>query len=308
MKLRVFTEPQQGATDAQLIRIARHAEDAGFDAFFRSDHLLAMGGGDGRPGPTDSWISLAVIAAATSRIRLGTLVTSATFRPPGLLAIAVAQVDEISGGRVEFGLGAGWFEAEHTAYGVPFPPLGERFDRLEEQLAVLSGLWRTPVGSRFNFDGVYYQLSDAPALPKPVQPNGPPVIIGGAGPKRTPQLAARYADEFNIAFRPLDLMAKQLERVTAACVQAGRTGVPVFSAALTICCGRTDAEIAKRAEAIGRSVEDLRRDGICGTPTEVVERISALASLGIQRTYLQVMDIHDLDHLDLIAADVAPLV
>jgi F420-dependent oxidoreductase-like protein len=308
MKLRVFTEPQQGATDAQLIRIARHAEDCGFDAFFRSDHFLATAGGDGAPGPTDSWISLAVIAAATSRIRLGTLVTSATFRRPGPLAIAVAQVDAISGGRVEFGLGAGWYEAEHAAYGMPFPPLGERFDRLEEQFAIVRGLWRTPVGSRFDFTGKYYRLTDSPALPKPVQPGGPPIIVGGGGPKRTPALAARFADEFNIGFRPLDVMATQLERVTEACRLAGRSDLPVFSAALTVCCGRTDAEIAGRAAAIGRSVEDLRAGGICGTPSEVVARIGQLAAIGVERTYLQFMDVHDLDHLDLIAADVAPLV
>ncbi len=227
---------------------------------------------------------------------------------PGPLAIAVAQVDAISNGRIEFGLGAGWFEAEHIAYGMPFPPLGERFDRLAEQLAIVTGLWRTPTGSRFDFTGKYYQLTDSPALPKPVQPAGPPVIVGGGGPKRTPALAARFADEFNIAFRPLDVMATQLERVTEACRQVGRSEPPTFSAALTVCCGRTDAEIARRAAAIGQSVADLRAGGICGTPAEVVEKVGALASLGVARTYLQVIDIHDLDHLDLIAAEVAPLI
>jgi F420-dependent oxidoreductase-like protein len=308
MKLRVFTEPQQGASDAQLVRIARHAEETGFDAFFRSDHLHVMGPRDGLPGPTDSWISLAVIAAATSRIRLGTMVTSATFRPPGLLAISVAQVDAISSGRIEFGLGAGWFEAEHTAYGLPFPPLGERFDRLEEQLAIVTGLWRTPVGERFDFAGKYYRLSDSPALPKPVQAGGPPVIVGGGGPKRTPALAARYADEFNIAFRPLPVMAEQLDRVREACVRAGRATPPVFSAALTVCCGRTDAEIARRAAAIDRSPEDLAERALYGTPDQVVAKIGELAAIGVERTYLQVMDIDDLAHLDLLAAEVAPSV
>jgi F420-dependent oxidoreductase-like protein len=308
MKLRVFTEPQQGATDAQLIRIARHAEDAGFDAFFRSDHLLAMGTRDGTPGPTDSWISLAVIAAATSRIRLGTMVTSATFRPPGLLAISVAQVDAISDGRVEFGLGAGWFEEEHTAYGLAFPPLGERFDRLEEQLAIITGLWRTPVGERFDFAGKYYRLADSPALPKPVQAGGPPVIVGGSGPKRTPALAARFADEFNIGFRPTPVLAEQIGRVRAECERVGRATPPVFSTALTICCGRTDAEIAARADAIGRSADDLRERGLYGTPEQVIAKIGELAEIGVERTYLQVMDIHDLDHLDLLASEVMPRV
>jgi F420-dependent oxidoreductase-like protein len=308
MKLRVFTEPQQGATDAQLIRVARHSEDLGFEAFFRSDHLLAMGDGDGGAGPTDSWISLAVIAAATSRIRLGTLVTSATFRLPGPLAIAVAQVDVISGGRIEFGLGSGWFEAEHSAYGVPFPSLGERFDRLEEQLAIVTGLWRTPVGSRFDFTGKHYRLTDSPALPKPFQAGGPPIIVGGGGPKRTPALAARFADEFNVPFRPFDEMTAQLDRVRAACVEIGRATPPLFSAALVVCCGRTDAEIAGRAASIGRSVDDLRENGLCGTPEQVAEKIAGLAEVGVERTYIQVLDLDDLDHLDLIASAVVPLV
>ena len=197
MRLRIFTEPQQGASYATLRRVATTAEALGFDAFFRSDHLMKMGPGDGLPGPTDSWATLAGLAAETSRIRLGTLVTAATFRLPGPLAIAVAQVDDMSGGRVELGIGAGWYEAEHRAYGVPFPPLKERFDRLEEQLAIITGLWETPLGEKFCFDGTYYQVTDSPALPKPVQRPRPPVIIGGGGPRRTPALAARYADEFN---------------------------------------------------------------------------------------------------------------
>ncbi len=143
MKLRIFTEPQQGADYQTLRAVALATEELGFDAFFRSDHYLAMGGGSGLPGPTDSWATLAALAVETSRIRLGTLVSAATFRLPGPLAITVAQVDQMSDGRVEFGLGTGWFEAEHTAYGIPFPPLGDRFSRLEEQLAIITGLWET---------------------------------------------------------------------------------------------------------------------------------------------------------------------
>src|SRR5664280_1958032 len=156
MLLRIFTEPQQGATYDALVVVAKATEDLGFDAFFRSDHYLRIGDGDGLPGPTDAWVTLAGIARETSRIRLGTLVTSATFRLPGPLAISVAEVDAMSGGRVELGLGAGWYEAEHTAYGIPFPPLGERFERLEEQLAVITGLWATPAGERFDFAGTRY--------------------------------------------------------------------------------------------------------------------------------------------------------
>src|ERR1700679_2715376 len=199
MKLRIFVEPQQGATYEQLLAVAQTTEECGFDAFFRSDHYLAMGG-DGLPGPTDAWVTLGALARETSRVRLGTLLTSATFRLPGPLAITVAQIDAMIGGRVELGLGAGWFEDEHRAYGIPFPSTGERFDRLEEQLEIVTGLWETPAGSTFSFAGKHYQLAGSPALPKPSQQPRPPVLIGGGGPRRTPALAARFADEFNAAF------------------------------------------------------------------------------------------------------------
>src|SRR2546421_2182272 len=195
MRLVVFTEPQLGASYADQLRIARHAEELGFDAFFRSDHYLTMGGSDGLPGPTDSWVTLGALAVQTTRIRLGTLVTSATFRYPGPLAISVAQVDQMSGGRVELGLGAGWFEAEHRAYAIPFPPLGERFDRLTEQLDIITGLWTTPVGEKFDYSGTQYTVVESPALPKPAQSPHPPIIIGGGGAKRTPALAAQFAAE-----------------------------------------------------------------------------------------------------------------
>ena len=203
LTLRVFTEPQQGASYDDLLAVAREAERLGFDAFFRSDHFLSIGPGTGEPGPTEAWVTLAGLARDTERIRLGTLVTSATFRLPGPLAIAVAQVDAMSGGRVELGLGAGWFEEEHGPTASPSPIPGERFDRLEEQLAIVTGLWATPAGERFDFQGRHYQLTDSPALPKPVQRPRPPVIVGGLGKRRTPALAARYADEFNVAFASL---------------------------------------------------------------------------------------------------------
>ena len=193
-----------------------------FSAFFRSDHYVAMSG-DGLPGPTDSWVTLAAIARETSTIRLGTMVTSATFRYPGPLAISVAQVDEMSGGRVELGIGAGWFEAEHLAYAIPFPPLGERFDRLTEQLHIITGLWTTPVGEKFDYSGTHYTVAESPALPKPAQSPHPPIIIGGGGAKRTPALAAQFAAEFNIPFAPLDMAKTQFERVAAALAEAGRS-------------------------------------------------------------------------------------
>ncbi len=199
LRVCVFVEPHRGATYDDQLRLARHVEDAGFEGFLRADHYQSMGDDDGAPGPTDAWLTLAGLARETTRLRLGTLVNSATFRLPGPLAVQVAQVDQMSGGRVELGMGAGWYEREHTSYGIPFPPLGERFDRLEEQLAIVTGLWAAP--GRFSFEGKHYRLLDAPALPKPVQRPGPPVIVGGRGPRRTPELAARYADEFKLPFK-----------------------------------------------------------------------------------------------------------
>src|SRR5437763_12466292 len=277
MRLCVFTEPQQGASYDDLLTVARRTEECGFEGFFRSDHYLAMSG-DGLPGPTDAWLTLAGLARETSRVRLGTLVTSATFRPPGPLAIAVAQVDAMSGGRVELGLGAGWFEAEHRGYGIPFPPTGERFDRLDEQLAIVTGLWTTEVGSRFGFEGKHYHVEDSPALPKPVQRPHPPVIVGGWGLKRTPALAAKYADEFNMPFASVDDTALRYAAVRQACAEAGRP-VPVLSAAQTVCCGRSDAEVRRRLEAIGRDPETGRDRGVTGTPAEVVERLRRYAEV-----------------------------
>ena len=301
MDLRIFTEPQQGATYDDLLRVARTAEDAGYDAFFRSDHYLTMGG-DGLPGPTDAWVTLAGLARETTRIRLGTLVTAATFRLPGVLAISVAQVDAMSGGRVELGLGTGWYEQEHSAYGIPFPPLGERFDRFEEQLQVVTGLWEAD--GPFSFRGEHYQVVDSPALPKPAQRPRPPVIVGGGGPKRTPRLAATYADEFNLPFQSVEATQAQFGRVREACVQTGRE--LVLSAAQVLCVGRDEAEVARRAAAIGREPAELRENGLAGTPAEVVEKIGRYAAIGATRLYLQVLDLSDLEHVELVASEVMP--
>jgi F420-dependent oxidoreductase-like protein len=311
VRLSVFTEPQFGASYDDQIRIARHAEAAGFEAFFRSDHYLTMGQHhDGLPGPTDAWATLAGLARETRSIRLGTMVTSATFRLPGPLAITIAQVDAMSGGRVECGIGAGWYEAEHRAYGIPFPPVAERFERLGEQLEIITGLWRTSLGDTYSFRGVHYDVNDSPALPKPVQQPGPTVIVGGTGRKRTPALAARFADEFNVPFASLAVTAECYQRVAATSDAEGRAAsgrAPlVLSAAQTVCCGRDEAEIRRRANAIGRPVDWLRGKGVCGTPDEVVETIGRFAEAGASRMHLQFVDMTDLDHLDLIASSVAP--
>ncbi len=306
MQLRIFTEPQMGATYDDLLAVARRTEETGFDAFFRSDHYLTMGG-DGLPGPTDAWLTLAGLARETSRVRLGTLMTAGTFRLPGPLAISVAQVDQMSGGRVELGIGSGWFEQEHAAYGIPFPPLGERFDRYEEQLAIITGLWRTPPGETFDFAGRHYRVTGSPALPKPVQDGGIPVLVGGGGRKRTPRLAARYADEFNVPFMSAGDNARLFAGVREACQEAGRDPASlVYSSALVLCVGRDEAEVARRAAAIGREVAELRAHGVAGTPAEAVDVLGRYAEAGAQRVYLQVLDLADLDHLDLVAAEVAP--
>jgi F420-dependent oxidoreductase-like protein len=305
MDLRIFCEPQQGASYDQILALALASEHGGFDAFFRSDHYLKMGDVSGLPGPTDAWITLAALSRDTTSIRLGTLLSSATFRLPGPLAISVAQVDDMSAGRVELGLGAGWFEEEHAAYGIPFPSVGERFDRLEEQLAIITGLWRTPREETFNFAGAHYRLTESPALPKPVQRPHPPIIIGGHGAKRTPRLAARFADEFNIPFAPLEFCRTQFERVDEACREAGREPTSLRrSVALVACCGRDEREVARRATFIGREVDELKENGLAGSPTEVIAKLATFAQLGVTRVYLQILDVEDLDHVALWASEV----
>ncbi|HEU4948373.1 MAG TPA: LLM class F420-dependent oxidoreductase [Kribbella sp.] len=307
MLLRIFTEPQQGASYDDLLAVARRTEDCGFDAFFRSDHYLAMGDTDGLPGPTDAWITLAGLARETSRIRLGTLVSSATFRNPGVLAITVAQVDQMSGGRVELGLGAGWYEAEHAAYGLDFPDTVGRFDLMSEQLELIRGLWDTPLGETYDFSGKHYTLKDSPALPKPVQRPHPPIIIGGSGKKRTPALAAEYAAEYNAAFNNPETAAVLFDRVRTACTAAGRDPHSLaLSTAQTVCVGKNETEVKRRAAAIGQDLAELVTGGLAGTPAQVVDKLGRFAEAGADRAYLQIMDLSDLDHLDLIATDVLP--
>lgn len=305
MEYCLFTEPQQGASYEDQLAFAQTGELLGFDAYFRSDHFLRMGDGDGLPGPTDAWTTLAGLARETSRIRLGTLVSSATYRVPGLLAIQVAQVDEMSDGRAELGLGTGWFEREHRAYGIPFP--AKRFDLLEEQLEVVTGLWSTPVGETYSFAGAHYELTDAPALPKPVQ-SRLPVIVGGAGPRRTPELAARFATEFNIGFRPEDVIAEKFAGVRAACERVGRDPETLkLSVALPTLAGASEAELDRRAANIGRTVSELRGDtNIVGGRDEIVAKVERLVALGAQRVYFQLMDLQDVSHVEYLGTEVLP--
>ncbi|MFE4727021.1 LLM class F420-dependent oxidoreductase [Microbacterium sp. NPDC056736] len=297
MEYCVFTEPQQGASYDDQLAFAQAAERLGFDGFFRSDHYLHMGDGDGLPGPTDAWTTLAGLARETSRIRLGTLVSSVTYRVPGLLAIQVAQVDAMSGGRAELGLGTGWFAREHEAYGIPFP--AKRFDILEEQLELVTGLWSTPVGETYSFDGAHYRLTDAPALPKPVQQRVP-VIVGGGGPRRTPELAARFATEFNIGFRSEAESAEKFAGVRAACERIGRDPASLkLSVALPTLAGASTADLDRRAARIERTVDELRGDvNIVGDRDEIVAKVERLVALGAQRVYFQLMDLQDISHVE----------
>ena len=306
MRVSLFTEPHRGATYDDQLRLARHAEDGGFEGFLRADHYQSMGADPGLPGPTDAWLTLAGLARETSRLRIGTLVSSATFRLPGPLAIMVAQVDAMSGGRVELGLGAGWFEREHTSYGIPFPPLGERFDRLAEQLAIITGLWSTPDGATFSYDGKHYQLLEAPALPKPVQRPGPPIIVGGRGAKRTPELAGRFADEFNMPFKTVTETAAAFDRVRAASKRYGRS--VTLSAGIVVALGRTDAEAQRRAAPLHVPSALPPEDPVVGAPDALVQRIGEFAAIGATRIHLRVIDMSDLDHVELIASQVLPQV
>jgi F420-dependent oxidoreductase-like protein len=303
IELRVFTEPQQGASYDDLLRVAQKTEELGFGAFFRSDHFLGIGT-DGLPGPTDAWVTLGALARETSTIRLGTLVSSVTFRWPGMLAVQVAQVDQMSGGRVELGIGAGWFDREHAAYAVPFPGIRERFEMLEEQVEIITGLWDTEGG--FGFTGKHYTVKDSPGLPKPHQTK-PPVIIGGSGKKRSAALAARYADEYNLPFIAFDDGLEVHERVRRACEEVGRDPASmIYSSAQVLCVGKDEAEFQRRAANIGDDPESLRDTQLGGTVGEVLDKVGRYADSGQTRLYLQTLDLHDLDHLHLVAEEIMP--
>ena len=307
MDLRIFTEPQQGASYEQLLAVALVAEGAGFGGFFRSDHYLKMGDASGLPAYTDAWVTLAGLARDTSSVRLGTLVTPATFRAVGTFPVLVAEVDHMSQGRIEVGLGAGWYEEEYAAYGLEFPPLGRRYDLLEDQLAILSGVWSAPSGGIFEYAGPTCKVRLEASPLRPFQQPHPPVIIGGRGGKRNARLAATFADEYNISFVSVEATKAAHGSVRAACEASGRDPAQlVWSAGQAICCGRSEQEVARRAEAIGRAPSELRQNGLAGSPAEVLERLGTFAAAGVQRMYLQVLDLSDHDHLRLVAEEVMP--
>jgi F420-dependent oxidoreductase-like protein len=307
MSLRIFTEPQQGASYDQLLTVARTAEECGFGAFFRSDHYLKMGSVSGLPAATDAWITLAGLARDTRAIRLGTLVTPVTFRLPGPFVVVAAQVDHMSGGRIEIGLGSGWYEAEHQAFAVPFPAIAVRYDRLEDQLAILDGVWSAPSGATFELAGRTASVRIEADTVRPFQQPHPPIVLGGKGGPRSARLAAAYADEYNTSFVPGDVMRGIQDNVKRACEQHGRDpSTLVYSLGQVLCCGSTEAEVQRRAAAIGRDVAELRENGLAGSPAEVLEKLGRLAASGAERFYLQVLDLSDLDHLRLVAEEVLP--
>jgi F420-dependent oxidoreductase-like protein len=303
LRMRVLLEPHHGATYAQILALARVTEEAGFDAFFRSDHFLGIDADDPGYRPTDSWTTLAGLGVQTERIRLGTLMTASTFRQPGPLAIAVATVDQMSGGRAELGIGAAWFEREHRFFGIPFPPLGERFDRLAEQLEIVTGLWRTAPGERFSYHGRHYRLEECASIP--LVARRPPIIIGGAGPRRTPALAARFADEFNSGMS--DGLADRFANFRRVCEQSGRDPAGVrLSTTLPVCCGQTRGEADRRAAALGEAGARMLRMGITGVPGDVAGRLAELAAAGADTVYLHLYDVADLDHVRLLGREVLP--
>ena len=311
MELRVLTEPQQGATYDQQLAVAQVAENCGFTGFFRTDHLQREGDVNGLPGPTDAWVTLAGLARDTSTLRLGTLMTCSTFRNPGHLAIMVAQVDVMSGGRVELGLGAGSFAGEHHSLDIPLASSRERFERLEEQLALITGLWTATPGEPYSFHGRYHSVRDYPALVRPEQSPRPPIVVGGQGLTRTPALAARFADEYNTDGVSPAECAAAYDRVRAACARIGRDPAGMtFSAVVTLCCGTDPAEIARRTKTItaksGGDFDVHLGNSATGTPAEVAERLRAFHDAGTSRIYLQLFDLDDLDHLRLVAEEVLP--
>jgi F420-dependent oxidoreductase-like protein len=303
VRMRVLLEPHHGATYAQILALARATEEAGFDAFFRSDHYLGIDPGDTGYRPTDSWTTLAGLAVQTERVRLGTLMTASTYRRPGPLAIAVATVDAMSGGRVELGIGAAWYEREHRFFGIPFPPLGERFDRLAEQLDIITGLWGTKPGDTFSYHGRHYQLHECASIPRPA--GSIPIIIGGAGPRRTPALAARFAAEFNSGMS--DGLAERFANFRRICAASGRDPAGVrLSTTLPVCCGVTRADAGRRAAALGEDGLRMLRMGITGDPGDIVRRLEELRAAGADTVYFHLYDVADTEHVRLLGSEVLP--
>jgi F420-dependent oxidoreductase-like protein len=315
VRFALMTEPQMGLTYADQLAVVQRAEAAGFETFFRSDHYESFPGETDQP-TTDAWAVLAGLARDTSRIGLGVLVSPVTFRTPGSLAKVAVTVDELSGGRVEVGVGAGWHANEHKRHGFPFPPIGERADMLEETLEVLRGLWEGPDG--WSYRGTHYTVDDAFFRPKPAslparEGRRMRIITGGQGSPRAYRIAARYADEFNLSSTSPDVATTKYAKLDDACRAIGRDpSTLTHSAMVGLLIGRTPAELKDREQALlaafGGSDDDSeewldarRPRWIYGTPDEARSRLRQFADAGVQRLMLQDFLARDLDMIDLAA-------
>ena len=315
MRFALMTEPQQGLAYDEILALARTAEEAGLEAFFRSDHYTSFPGAAGLP-TTDAWATLAGLARDTTRIQLGSLVSPVTFRVPGNLAKLVATVDEMSGGRVALGLGAGWNEDEHAEYGFSFPSLRERYDLLEENLAIIHGLWTEPDG--WTYDGAHWQVRGSRFRPRPTFGGGrhPHLILGGDGGPRLARLVATYADEFNRGSASAEVLVQAYDNVRQACRAVGREpGSVVFSAMVGVLIAETEGDLADRVRAqlemtganddAAAWLAERRRRWIMGTPDEAWERIRTLEAAGAQRIMLQDFLPRDLEMVRLMGRVVA---
>jgi F420-dependent oxidoreductase-like protein len=311
MRFALMSEPQQGLSYAEILALARTAESAGFEAYFRSDHYASFPGGAGMP-TTDAWATLAGLARETSTIRLGVLVSPVTFRLPGNLAKVIQTVDEMSDGRVEAGFGAGWNDEEHAQLGLPFPPLGERYDMLEEQMAIIHGLWTEPDG--WSYDGAHWQVRDARRHGE-IGRDGrrhPHVIFGGKGNPRLARLVARYGDEFNLLSATPDDVPAAYDRIRRACEAEGRDVDSVVRSAMTgVLVAETPDELRERiVDLIGvlgsgdrdpdAWIAERRGRWIMGTPDEAHDRVAAFERNGVQRIMLQDFLPRDLAHVELL--------
>ena len=302
-------EGQEGVSWDDWLALARACEEHGLEGLFRSDHYQSVFDLSGR-GSLDAWATLAALAAATERIRLGTMVSPATFRRPSVLSRMVATVDHISGGRVELGLGAGWNQAEHDAHGFPFPGLDERMELLEEQLEIVHRQWTE---EEFSFQGRHYRLERCRAEPKPLQRPRPPIVMGGGAGPRVAGLAARWADEYNTPFASVEQCRERRAAIAEACEREGREPIP-FSLMAACCVGRDEGEALERAKRrLERSGRDddpsvlLEQDNVLvGTVDRVIARLREYAEAGVERVFLQHLDHSDLDMVRLIGEAVVP--
>jgi F420-dependent oxidoreductase-like protein len=314
MRFCLMLEGQEGVTWPQWLAVAEAAERLGFETLFSSDHYFSVQGVHGR-GSNDAWTILAGLAARTERLRLGTLVSPATFRHPAVLAKVATTVDHISSGRVELGMGAGWWEEEHRTHGFPFPPVPERFEIFEEQVEIVHGLLTT---ERFSFEGAHYALEDCEFLHRSVQRPHPPIILGGttAG-RRMQRLVARFADEFNTVGGTPEEVRARFERIRSGLREAGRDPAEVTTSLMTwFYVGRDEEEVRERIERARRRdpragafeeyLAEISRDCIVGTPERAIARLREYEAAGVQRIVLNHELVDDLDHVELLAREILP--